>query len=101
MNRNIISGVKGGEELGGIRQDVNTNHKVRGCHIVGIQELNKGWGGLHNEDKDSWQRLGDFMGLRVMVRHQRKTQIRRLESPRRRPEFCICTLTNKLGDCWD
>ena len=47
MNGNIISRVKGREELGGIRQDVDTDHKVRGRHILAIQELNKCWGTLH------------------------------------------------------
>jgi len=47
VNGNVIAGVKGREKLGGICQDVDTNHKVRGRHIVGIQELDQGWGGLH------------------------------------------------------
>jgi hypothetical protein len=47
MNGNIMSRVKGRGELGGIRQDVDTNHEVRGRQIVGTQELNKGWSTLH------------------------------------------------------
>lgn len=46
MNSNVMSRVKGSGELGGICQDVDTNHKVGGRQVVGFQELNNGWGSL-------------------------------------------------------